>query len=44
MKDSKRILIIGFGSIARKHARILKQNWPDLSIYENTNINNPAAY
>lgn len=44
MKDSKRILIIGFGSIARKHARILKQNWPDLSIYENTNMNNPAAY
>ena len=27
MKDSKRILIIGFGSIARKHARILKQNY-----------------
>ena len=32
MKDSKRILIIGFGSIARKHVRILNQNWPSFEI------------
>ncbi len=32
MNDSKRVLIVGFGSIARKHIRILKKNWPKIEI------------
>ena len=32
MNYSKRILIIGFGSIARKHIRILNKYWPDFEI------------
>ena len=32
MNDSKRVLIVGFGSIARKHIRILKKYWPKIEI------------
>ncbi len=32
MNDSKRIIISGFGSIAKKHIRILKKFWPSIEI------------
>ena len=32
MNDAKRLLIVGFGSIARKHIRVLKKNWPSFEI------------
>ena len=32
MNDAKRVLIVGFGSIARKHIRTLNKNWPSFEI------------
>ena len=32
MNDSERIIISGFGSIARKHIRIIKEFWPNIQI------------
>ena len=42
MEYSKRILIIGFGSIARKHIRILHKYWPsfEIAIYKEGKLSN----
>ena len=32
MTHNKKVLIIGFGSIGRKHAKIINKNWSDFEI------------